>query len=197
MATVSTCATIFAGHDASCNPPTRKYYQQAVVINKTDIDPASITKTLPDYGTDTCNYKVGFTLLPGKTGYSFQGPTAGNNIWGRYSKSRSDFGHPQYLHETQILIDGVAEADKCILESLDRGSFVVGLQLTDGTVEIFGLDNGLNTGDYDYSIAENGGGGLILLSSQEDSPENNLPLVYEAGVPGQETADFDSLFAQP
>ena len=54
------------GYDTGCNPPVRKYYQQAVLINKTDIDTFTITP--PDAETETCNYKVEFTLKAGTTG---------------------------------------------------------------------------------------------------------------------------------
>lgn len=193
MATQSLCAKLFAGFDASCDAPVRKYYQQAVLINKSDIETYSITK--PDYGTDTCNYKATFSLKVGATGYLFIGPEAGSSFLGSYDKSRSDIGHSQYVHNAQILIAGVDEASKCILDGLDKGSFVAVYQLKDGTVEIYGLVNGLTTGDYSYNIQEGGGGTVILLSSLEDAPESTLPLVYEAAVPGEETADFDSLFA--
>ena len=35
---------------------------------------------------------------------------------------------------------------------IDKGSFVVALQAKDGTVEIYGMVNGLTTGDYEYNI---------------------------------------------
>jgi len=197
MAIQSLCAQLFAGFDGSCEAPARKYFQQAVLINKADIETYTITK--PDYDTPTCNYKVTFTLADGKTGYKFIGPEAGSNYFGSYDKSRNDLGYAQYIHNVQILVSGVDEASKCILDSLDKGSFVVALQLKDpnvptGRVEIYGLINGLTTGDYTYNIQEGGGGTPILLSSLEDAPESYLPLVYESAVPGSEATDFDDNF---
>jgi hypothetical protein len=196
MAIQSICATLFAGFDSSCDSPVRKYYQQAVVINKSDIETFTITPPTKT-ATPECFYTVAFTLKTGKTGYWFAGPEAGSSFLGFYDKSRSDLGHPQYIHSAQILITGVDEASKCVLDSLDKGSFVAAYQLKDGTVEIFGIQQGLTTGDYTYNIQEGGGGTPIVLASLEDAPETYLPLVYEAAVPGQETADFDSLFANP
>lgn len=195
MAIQSLCAKLFNGFDASCDAPTRKYYQQAVLINKSDIETYTITK--PDYGTPTCNYKVAFTLKSGATGYKFIGPEAGSNYFGSYDKTRNDLGYAQYIHNTQILIAGVDETTKCILDSLDKGSFVVALQLKDGTVEIYGVVNGLTTGDYTYNIQEGGGGTSVQLSSLEDAPESSLPFVYESAVPGSESADFDANFSNP
>jgi len=195
MAVQSICAKLFAGFDASCDAPVRKYFQQAVLINKSDIETYTITP--PDAETDTCSYTVVFSLKATKTGFLFQGPEAGSSFLGSYDKSRSDLGHPQYIHNAQVLVVGVSEASKCILDGLDKGSFVVAFQLKDETVEIYGIEQGLTTGDYTYNIQEGGGGTPILLSSLEDAPERYLPLVYESAVPGSETADFDDLFANP
>lgn len=197
MAIQSICAKLFNTFDASCEAPARKYYQQAVLINKSDIETITISK--PDYQTPTCAYSVEFALKSGTTGYMIQGPEAGSNFLGSFDKSRSDLGYPQYIHNAQILMAGVNEEAKCILDSLDKGSFVVALQLKDEneTVEIYGITKGLTTGDYTYDIQGGGGGTAILLSSLEDAPESMLPLVYVSAVPGQEGADFDSSFANP
>src|SRR5690606_14160736 len=193
MAIQSLCAKLFNGLDVSCDAPVRKYYQQAVIINKSDIDDYTIT--LPNAETEECNYKVAFELKAGTTGYRILGAEAGSSFYGSTDKSRSDLGYAQYIHNVGILVAGVTEEVKCILDSLDKGSFVVALQLKDGTVEIYGIVNGLTTGDYSYNIQEGGGGTQIILSSLEDAPESNLPLIYESAVPGQETEDFDDAFA--
>lgn len=195
MAVTSICALLANGYDGSCIAPARKYYQQAVLINKTDIDPASVTYTLPDTETGACSYTVAFDLKAGKTGYRITGAEAGNSFFGSFDKSRTDAGYTQYIHNVQIFVGGLTEASKCILAALDKGSFVVALQLTDGTVEIYGMGSGLSTGDYTFNIVEGGGGSVILLSSLEDAPEGNLPMIYESAVPGQENEDFDDAFA--
>lgn len=193
MAVLNLCAKLVNGLDVSCTAPVRKYYQQAVIINKTDI--ASYTITGPDAELETCDYKVSFELNPGTTGYRIIGAQAGSSFFGSFDKTRSDLGYPQYIHNTSILIAGITEEIKCILDSLDKGLFVVALQLQNGTVEIYGIGNGVTTGDYTYDIQGGGGGTAIILSSLEDAPETMLPLVYESAVPGQENEDFDDAFA--
>lgn len=195
MAVQSLCAKLINGHDASCDAPVRKYYQQAVIINKTDIESYTINK--PDPEVPTCAYNVEFTLKEGATGYKFIGPEAGANYFGAYDKSRSDIGYPQYVHQAQVLITGVNEEVKCILDSFDKGEFVVALQLKDGTVEIYGLVNGLTTGDYTFNVQEGGGGTPVMLQSDENSPEGTLPLIYKSDTPGNETVDFDANFENP
>src|SRR5690554_7534088 len=199
MAVLPLCARLINGQDAACVPIKRKYFQQAVIINKTDIDPDTVVITKTDFdGEDpTCEYNVSFALKEGTTGYRFTGPENGSSYFGRYNKSRSDLGLTQYLQEVQMLVVGADEESKCILERLDKGQFVVALQFTDGTVEIYGLENGLSTGDYTYSIQENGGGTAVILTSAEDAPESSLPFVYVSETPGSESADFDDLFANP
>lgn len=192
MAVQSICAKLFNGLDVSCDAPTRKYYQQAVLINKSDINTYAVT--LPDADTQTCDYKVVFDLKAGTTGYRIIGAEAGSSFFGSVDKSRSDLGYAQYVHNAGILISGITEESKCILSALDKGSFVAALQLKDGTVEIYGLVNGLTTGDYSYNLQEGGGGTQIVLSSLENAPEGTLPLIYESAVPGQESTDFDDAF---
>lgn len=197
MALESICAKLLSGQDAVCEQLKRRYYQQAVVINKSDIDPASVTFTKTDYeaATPTCAYNVQFALKAGKTGYIFRGPQNGDNYFGTFDKALSDLGFTQYTHNASVLIVGATESAKCILESLDRGSFVVAYQFTDGTVEMYGFENGLSTGDYTYDVQGGGGGTAIVLSSNENTPENYLPLIYASSTPGQEGEDFDSAFA--
>lgn len=197
MAIIPLCARLSNGQDAACVALKKKYFQQAVIINRADIDGDSIVISKTDYDTPpyTCKYTVAFDLKVGTTGYRFTGPENGNGYFGRYNKSINDLGIVGYAQEVQMLVVGADEVSKCVLESLDKGSYVVALQFSDGTVEIYGIDNGLSTGDYTYSIAENGGGSLIILSSNETTPENSLPFVYASTVPGNEGADFDSEFA--
>lgn len=197
MAVLPLCARLLNGQDAACVPLKRKYFQQAVIINRADIDTITVTKTDFDVETPTCEYKVSFELKEGTKGYRFTGPENGSSYFGRFNKTTSDLGFASYTHEVQMLVVGADEESKCILEALDKGSYIVALQFSDGTVEIYGADNGLSTGDYTYSIAENGGGTAIILSSNEQTPETYLPLVYESSVPGQEGEDFDAAFENP
>jgi|AntDeeMetagen681_2_1112603.scaffolds.fasta_scaffold02528_3 hypothetical protein len=197
MAVLPLCARLGVGQDISCVPVQRKYFQQAVVINRTDIAEYTINKTDYDTAPETPLYNVEFTLKAGAQGYRFSGSENGSIYFGRYNKSTSDLGLPQYSHEVQMLVAGASEEAKAILESLDKGSYVVAMQFGDGTVEVYGIQNGVSTGDYTYSIQENGGGTPIVLSSNDGSPESSLPLVYKSTVAGDEEADFDSAFAQP
>ncbi len=199
MAVLPLCARLGTGQDVSCVPVQRKYYQQAVLINKTDIvpNPAAVTKTDYETAPNSPLYNVKFALKPGTKGYRFSGSENGSVYFGRTNKSTSDLGMPQYSQEVQILIVGAGQPTKAILEAIDKGSYVVAMQFGDGTIEIYGYDNGLSTGDYTYSIQENGGGTTIVLSSNDSSPESSHPFVYISGTPGQETEDFDSAFEVP
>lgn len=195
MAVISVCGALLNGQDGSCTPIKRRYYQQAVVINKADIAEYELLLTDFDNPSPVCRYGVTFTLKDGKTGYRFTGLEAGSSYFGAFDKTRSDLGYPQYAHNANLLVVGATEEAKCILSELDKGSYVVAFQFSDGTVEIYGIENGLTTGDYTYDIQTGGGGSAIILSSLETAPENNLPLVYVSPIPGQESEDFDASFA--
>jgi len=199
MAIESICATLLAGQETTCEPIKRRYFQQAVIIPKQDIDPSSVVITKTDYEseTPTCSYNVSFQLKEGKSGKVFIGPSNGSNFFGAYDKTTSDLGFSQYTHRASILIVGATEVAKCILESLDKGNYVVAYQFTDGTVEVYGFENGLSTGDYSYDVQGGGGGSVIELTSNENAPENYLPLIYKSLTPGQEGEDFDSGFENP
>lgn len=187
MAVIPICAKLMQGQDSSCVKVARRYFQQLVVINTADIDPESIEITTD--GEETCNYNVVFELKEGATGYRFTANENASSVFGRYNKSVSEIGLLNYIHEVQMLIVGADEETKCTLSALDKGSYVVALQFSDGTIEIYGMENGLSTGDYTYSVQENGGGSLIVLSSNEDAPENTLPLIWAGDADA-----FDDLF---
>src|SRR6187431_3381735 len=114
MAITSICGLLKNGQDASCNPPVRRYYQQAVLINKSDIETYTINK--PTEEDPTCKYSVEFSLKPGTTGYRFTGPETGSSYKGYFDKSTSDLGFTQYKHNAQILITSSDEESKCILD---------------------------------------------------------------------------------
>lgn len=193
MALDSICGTLIAGQDNSCLTTTqRKFFQQAVLINRNDIDYTTAVKTLPT--AELCSYNVAFSLKTGKTGYRFSANESGSAIKGWFDKSRGDNGNVEYMHQVQILVMNILESSKCILSALDLGNFVVALQ-NGATVEIYGFDNGLSTADYTFDVSEGGGGALIALQSLENNPEGLLPLVYKATVLGGEIADFDDNFA--
>ena len=194
MAVASICGTLKNGQDASCIAPARRFYQQVVLINKADIDPESVVLSVPTAEDPDCAYNVQFSLKDGKTGFRFTGPESGSSYKGYFDKTLSDLGFPQYKHNAQLLIVGSTEEAKCILDSLSKGKYVVVYQFTDGTVEVYGFENGLTTGDFTYDVQEGGGGTAIVLSSLDIAPENYVPLVYQSTPPGSENADFDSNF---
>lgn len=194
MAVASICGTLKNGQDASCVAPARRFYQQVVLINKADIDPESVVLSVPTAEEPDCAYNVQFSLKDGKTGFRFTGPESGSSYKGYFDKTLSDLGFPQYKHNAQVLIVGSTEEAKCILDALSKGKYVAVYQFTDGTVEVYGFEIGLTTGDFTYDVQEGGGGTAIVLSSLDIAPENYVPLVYQSTPPGSENADFDSNF---
>lgn len=194
MAITSICGKLKNGQDSGCAAPARRFYQQAVLINKDDIDQSTVVKSVPDPLTGVCEYNVQFALKSGKTGFRFSGSENGSSFKGYFDKTVSDLGYTQYKHNAQVLVVGSDEESKCILDTLGKSSLIAAYQFTDGTVEIYGFDQGLTAGDFTYDVQEGGGGTAIVLSSLDTNPEYLVPLVYKSAVVGGETADFDSNF---
>lgn len=195
MANTAICAELDGVVDLSCiRTLVKKYFQEIVIINFNDIDR---TASVINQAGALCDYSVSMVLKAGKKGVMLKLPENGNTIRGSFAKTTSDLGFIQYLHTVQILIAGVTKEIKCILDKLDRGRYVVAAQLADGTVEIYGFQNGLTTGDYTYDLVEGGGGAKIPLQSKDTEQETLLPLIYKPAVPGSENADFNEQFAQP
>ena len=194
MANTAICAELTGEVDLSCiRTLVKKYFQEIVIINFNDIDR---TASVINQAGALCDYSVSMVLKAGKKGVMLKLPENGNTIRGSYAKSTSDLGFIQYLQTIQILIAGVTKEIKCILDKLDRGRYVVAAQLADGTVEIYGYENGLTTGDYTFDLVEGGGGAKIPLQSKDVEQESMLPLIYKPAVPGSENADFNEQFSQ-
>jgi len=194
MANTAICAELDGVVDLSCiRTLVKKYFQEIVIINFNDIDR---TASVINQTGALCDYSVSMVLKAGKKGVMLKLPENGNTIRGSYAKSTSDLGFIQYLQTVQILIAGVTKEIKCILDKLDRGRYVVAAQLADGTVEIYGYENGLTTGDYTFDLVEGGGGAKIPLQSKDAEQESMLPLIYKPAVPGSENADFNEQFSQ-
>mgnify|MGYP003582858913 CR=1 FL=1 len=195
MANIAICAEITGEVDLSCvRTLPKKYFQEVVVINFNDIDRAASTVNATDA---SCDYSVSLVLKEGKKGVMIKLPESGGTIKGTYAKTTSDLGFPQYQHVVNILLAGITAEIKCKLDKLDRGKYVIATQLADGTVEIWGYENGLGTGDYTWDIVEGGGATVIPMQSREGEEESMISLLYKAAVPGGENADFNEQFAQP
>lgn len=196
MANTAICAELDGEIDLSCiRSLVKKYFQEVVIINFNDIDKEASTLNVSD--ETPCDYSVSMVLKPGKKGVMLKLPENGGTIKGMYDKSTSDLGFVQYLQTVQILLAGISTETKCTLDKLDRGRYVVAAQTTDNTVEIYGWENGLTSGDYTWDIVEGGGGTIIPLQSKEDEQESLIPLIYKPAAGGDANADFNEQFAQP
>lgn len=200
---ISICGRIYKGQDSSCEVQQKGHEQELVLMNYDDLDTLTVTR---ECDAESSKYRVSFTLKPGKSGVLFKGPTAGNMMKGTFSKTRADNGLVEYQHMVHILMAGINEDQKCILDALDKGRVFAAKKIRnykrngaglDEAIEIYGIGQGLVTDDYDYDLTENGGLVDITLQSQEGAFENNLPYIYESTTPGSEIDDFEALFENP
>lgn len=190
MARQPICGTITKGQDYSCQSVPSRYFQQIVIINMGDLDEVTINNS--DVA-GVCSRNVQFTLKEGATGYRISLPDNGSAIYGTFDATTNDFGFANFLHRVYVALTDATEEDKCTLENLVKGRYVVALQRGQ-IVEIYGIVNGLSAEDFTSDPQNNSGFVAIALASKENSPEPNVPLVYKSAVPGQEVEDFDSNF---
>lgn len=193
------CGILESGQDISCDGLEKSYAQRLVILNSSHLKSKTVTTTCEN---ETNVYTVEFELQEDKKGVMFIGIPAGNDIRGITNKSRTDRGRVQYQHQVNMLVAGINQKQKCILSSLDKGSFFAVLEIRnpetlDVGYEVFGIEQFLITDDYEYDPAENAGIVEITLQSHEDFQEDNLPYIYKAGDGSTAKADFESLFLNP
>lgn len=180
------CISIHKGHELGCDGVVKKYFQQAVLINKDDVLAHNIVSKLD---ATVYKHRITFALKSGKTGYKFEGEPNGVSFFGSFSKEL-DENIPQYTHNVQIPVFGASEESKYLLKTLDYSDYFAAIQLSNGKVEIYGFENGLTTDNYSYDVQGNGGGSLIPLVSKES--EDEPPYMFDSLNPN---TDFENLFA--
>lgn len=171
------CRQLIREQDISCIDVQRKYYQQVVLVNLDDVDEIAYNEV---------THEVLFNLFDGATGYRYMGNENVSLYSASFGKTTKK-GQPLYNHRIDLPIVGVGSTTKLILKELDLANYFGAVQFRDGTVEIYGFDNGLKTSDYTYS-AQNGlgGTGLTLESKYE---EDEPPYIY-----GGPSTNFDNKF---
>jgi len=183
------CEKLRAGLDLSCGNIVKKYYQQAVLVNREDVlNKLILTSTVSIADVYDCRHKVSFNLKTGKTGFLFSASENSSSIFGVVEKSVVQ-GVPQYSHSVTILVLGVSQSVKCVLKQLDNADYFVVLQLYDGMVEVYGFEFGMTTDNYTFDPMNSDGGAIIKLKSLSDALEDELPFIYEGN-----STDFDNLF---
>lgn len=189
------CIKLRENLDNSCQEVFQKYFQQIVLVNKDDVDAFLIQTPYSNINDEFfCRYRLSFKLKEGKSGFRITNNENGNNVFGFYKKTIKE-NIPQYHHSIQMLMIGIDEKTKCLLDQLDMAQYFAAIQFYDGTVEVYGYEFGLKTEDYEYNPANNNGGSLITISSPDDALEDERPYVYISGIDGQESQDFDNNFA--
>lgn len=172
------CEKLTNGQDSTCNLESVRYYQQAVIINRSDINQKTIQTSYKNIeGLNFCRHKVFFDLFLNKKGFKFQITENANSIFGTFSKTTKD-GIVQYSHSVNVPVFGNNESLKCLLKQLDKGDFFIALQTNNGIVEVFGFEFGLSSSDYTYDPHNKGGGEILIFKSLSDALEDEPPFIY-------------------
>ena len=173
------CKQLLRGQDIRCINIDRKYYQQIVLINKDDVNEVA-------YSVNDESHAIAFNLVNGATGYKYIGSDLTSLYNASFSKTTRK-GQPLYNHTLNLPVIGVGTTTKLILKELDLSTYFGAIQFRDGTIEIYGFENGLKTNDYTYEVQNGLGGTSITLSSKFE--EENIPYIY-----GGNSSDFDNNF---
>lgn len=174
------CKTLIHEQDLSCTDVHRKYYQQIVLVNIQDVNEVV-------YDVNENNHAIVFNLVDGATGYRYRGNENVSLYSASFSKSTRK-GQPLYSHSVSLPVVGVGTTTKLVLKELDLANYFAAIQFRDGTIEIYGFENGLTTENYNFE-AQNGLGGIgLTLNSkfEEDDP----PYIYLGGE-----TNFNNKFA--
>ena len=187
------CDKLRSGLDLNCIPIAKKYYQKIVLINRADVELKRIVTSYTDIeGVYTCANRVYFKLFEGLKGFAFKMNENSFSIFANFEKTDVE-NTPQYSHSASIVIAGVTEDIKCLLQQLDKGDYFAVAQFYDGTIEVFGFEYGLESGTYNYDPHNTSGGIVIKLSSTTDALEDFPPFIYK-NQNGDEQTDFDNDF---
>lgn len=192
------CFKIKRDYDIGCATPTRKFAQQVVLVNKSDVYLQGVKNLVSQSGcignmSDEACYQhaLYFNLLEGKRGFRITVPETSASVFAKFEKSTLN-GTPQYRHSIQIPLTGMDEELMCFLKELDNGDYFGAVQFGNQII-ILGYDYGLSTNDYSFDPQNSFGGGLITLTSNDDYLEDEPPFIYKSQN-GTEIEDFDNNF---
>lgn len=145
------------------------------MINHEDIAAVTYDATNPLIVT-------GITLKTGKKAFKYEVYKRGHKP--RFTLVAGEYG-PRYRHEMDTSIQVWDNASKAQVEALNRAlvvTIVENLQKTgDATIEIYGLDAGLEVADGAVrNLAENDGVYAYTLASSDDNLEPHIPRSFWA-----------------
>jgi hypothetical protein len=175
------CVNLIKGFDIGCEALFRKYYQNVILINKGDVKQVAVSTT-------NDQHRIQFNLLQDKTGYLFKGNENVGLLNAKFSK-KEEKGVPYYNHNVDVVVAGTSENIKTLLKQIDNSNYFAVIQFKSGDVEVYGFDNGLGSGSYEYSAQSPLGGSVIGLSSKYD--EYEPPYLYYSNTINE---DFNNLF---
>src|SRR5699024_3413532 len=100
-------------------------------------------------------HRVYFKLKDNKKGFSFENIATSDQVFGVCEKKETD-NFPEYKHKLNFIFTGLNESDKQLLLSFNLSNYFGAICYTDGTVEIYGFENGLKANDYSIDYQNNG-----------------------------------------
>lgn len=187
------CEDILNGYNSGCENNQRRFVQKIVLLNKSDILEYKILKSRLDInGGLNIDHSIYFRLKDGKKGISVTNIHNGYNVNGTWDFSENDYSQ-NYTHSIKFITTGYNDSLAYFLSVINTALYFATLCMSDGTVLVFGFDNGLHSSSYKVDLQGANGVTQITLQTGKNEEEYNAPFIYQSGNIAQN--DFDNLFA--
>lgn len=162
-----------------------------VLILKTD---------LASYTTNGIDQITALTLAANKSGYSFDGIR--QSLKPKFERKASASGQSVFMHRIEFSYFAYDQLAKNNVSRMSQGRYVGIIENAkqDGnTIEVLGIDVGLEVTEMTRANQENGGAIKIVLTSPEEEFESKPPRTFDAGtgVYATNRAAIDALLFLP
>lgn len=188
------CEDLINGYSVGCTNDQRLFIQKLVLINKSSVLDYLVKKT--SVGIDNafnCNHNIVFRLKEGERGKLISQIHNARNVFGSHERSE-DSNVSEWTHSVSFIVQGYNENLICFLNNLNTAHYFAAAMLTDGTVIIYGFDNGLRPNNYSIDLQGNNGVTSVKLETAKSEEEQEQPYIYNSLASTPEN-DFNNLFA--
>lgn len=183
------CEDLIRGYSVGCTNDQRLFVQKLVLINKSNVLEYFVRKSSVDIEDNfNCNHNIVFRLNEGEKGKLISQIDNARNVFATHERSE-DSNISEWLHSVNFIIQGYNESLICFLNNLNVAHYFAAAMLTDGTVIIYGFDNGLRPNNYSVDLQGNNGVTNIKLETSKGEEEQEQPYIYGGNI-----SDFDNLF---
>ena len=188
------CEDLINGYGVGCSNDQRLFIQKLVLINKSSVLEYLVRKSSIDIENNyNCAHDIVFRLKENESGKLISQIDNARNVSGTHERSE-DLNVSEWNHSVSFIVQGYNESLICFLNNLNVAHYFAAAMLTDGTVIIYGFDNGLRPNNYSVDLQGNNGVTNIKLETAKGEEEQEQPYIYKS-LNSTPESDFNNLFA--